>query len=157
MQQVKHFKNTHDSIYASISVNTDTRLLLSMWCGELQQEGQVSEVLKYCCEQVIRYSLKSWVSDVTSVDGQYQSLSAEVQKILLAELGNTHLEYFALVSPRSANPVRSAVVHAIRQHGIEVRTFEGFAAAMEWLVLPSNDRAVWKQAVLAEHVTRCAE
>jgi len=134
MRQVKHFKNADGSIYASISINTDTSILLSTWNGELQQAGQVAVVLTYCCEQIKHFQLKHWLSDVTSTSGHYQNLSAEVQKTLLGGLEDSQLESFALVSQRSANPVRSAVIHGVRQFGIEVRTFACFASAMEWLM-----------------------
>ena len=146
MQQIKHFTDMNDSIYASVSINTETGLLLNMWRGEVLQTGQISEVIQYCCEQTTKHKVKSWISDMTGLDGQFQEFSAEAQKNVLESVGRIGLQNFALGSQRQANPARCALLHTLTQLKIDVRTFDSFSQAIEWLLLPSMEDDVWEKA-----------
>jgi hypothetical protein len=136
MQHIKHFTDTQNSIYASVSINTDTRLLMSMWRGEVTETYQLSTVMEYCCQQMISNNLNSWLADLTALNGEFTLLSAQAQKSVLEDVSSTPLQYFALVSQLAANPVRSAVLHAFRQVKVDVRSFDHFASAIQWLILP---------------------
>ena len=136
MQYIKHFTNTQNSIYASVSINTDTRLLMSMWRGEVTEAYQLSEVVEYCCQQMINNNLNSWLADMTALNGEFSQLSAQAQKSVLEDVSSTPLQHFALVSQLAANPVRSALLHAFRQVKVDVRSFDHFASAIQWLILP---------------------
>lgn len=146
MQHIKHFMDSHNFIYASVSINTQTKLIMTMWRGEVTKPYQLSDVISFCCAQMNEYNLKSWLSDFTAIEGQFSGLSAQAQKMVLEHVPFTPLKHFALVSQLAANPSRSALIHTLRQVNVEVRSFDLFAPAIEWLILPVIEDNIWESA-----------
>lgn len=151
MQHIKHFTDTQNSIYASVSINTDTRLLVSMWRGEVEQPYKLSSVLEYCAQQMITHNLNCWLVDLTALKGQFNVLSAQAQKSVLDDFSMTPLQYFALVSQRAANPARSALLRSFTQLKVEVRSFDYPSSAIEWLILPTIEDDIWQNARVIEY------
>jgi len=133
MRAIKQFVDDNNRVYASISIDTDLSLLMCIWLGEITQSGQVAKVHKYCSEKVIEQSIQNWLSDVTCLEGEFLSFSGEAQKSAFEALCHTQLKQFAIVSHRSANPVRSAMINTLKQMGIEGRTFDNIPLALDWL------------------------
>jgi len=133
MRAIKQFVDENNRVYASISIDSELSLLMCIWFGEISQAGQVAKVHQYCSEQVQAQSIKNWLSDVTSLEGEFLSFSGEAQKSAFEALSHTELQHFAIVSHRSANPVRSAMINTLKQLGIEGRTFENIPTALDWL------------------------
>jgi len=144
MQHIKHFTDVSHSIYASISVDTHARLMLCMWRGERVDDKQVLDVLKYCCEQVRHYQLRHWLNDVSRLDGDSPIFAQD--KHLLVDLQNTDLERFAFVSKRASHWVPVAWEHVLKSCQVKIQAFSHFAAAIEWLILPQIDDAIWDQS-----------
>lgn len=144
MQHIKHFMDSQNYIYASVSINAQTQLIMTMWRGQVTEPYQLSDVINFCCEQMNEHNLKSWLSDFTAIEGQFSGLSAQAQKMVLEYVALTPLKHFALVSQLAANPSRSALLHALRQVNVEVRSFDLFAPAIEWLILPVIEDNIWE-------------
>ncbi len=145
MQQVKHFTNEHERIFASVMVDTEHQMLSCSWRAEALAPGQVEVVTDYCAKSIQDLNIQYWLNDVTNLHSQYQSHSAEAQKSALEYLTSANLKKFALVSKREANPSRSALIHVLKQCGVEVRTFKNTVLACEWLLLPNIDDETWEQ------------
>lgn len=147
MQEFKHFRDDDNYIYASVCINTDTQMLMSLWRGKIACEGKLSAVIHYCCQQIATYKLTNWLTDLTGLDSQFSEMSAQVQKLVFSELSTTPLKRFALISQLPANPARSALLLALQQIKVEVRSFEYFSPAAQWLTLPVIEDATWKVKV----------
>lgn len=145
MQQVKHFTNENERIFASVIVDTEHQLLSCLWCSEALAPGQVEDVTDYCAKSIQELDIQYWLNDVTQLHNQYQMHSAEAQKSALDYLSSANLKKFALVSMREANPSRSALLHAVKQCGVEVRTFKSSVLACEWLLVPNIEDDTWDQ------------
>lgn len=133
MRSIKQFVDSENRVYASISIDSDLSLLMLIWIGEIEHPGLVAEVHEFCSEQVKDQSIQNWLSDVSGLKGEYLNHSAEAQKSTFDGLCHTHLKHFAIVSHRSANPVRSAMINTLKQMGIEGRTFQTIPEALGWL------------------------
>ena len=144
MQHIKHFMDSQNFIYASVSINVQTQLIMTMWRGQVTESHQLSDVINFCCEQMNEHNLKSWLSDFTAIQGHFHGLSAHAQKMVFENVALTPLKHFALVSQLAANPSRSALLHALRQVKVEVRSFDLFAPAIEWLILPAIEDNIWE-------------
>lgn len=134
MRTLKQFVDSENRVYASISIDSELSLLMCIWFGEIQETGQVARVHDFCSEQVTHYDIKNWLSDVSSLKGAFLSFSGEAQKSALIGLSDTCLQHFAIISHRSANPARSAMINTLREMGIEGRTFENIPCALSWLI-----------------------
>ncbi|MFT5594119.1 MAG: hypothetical protein ACI8SR_002508 [Oceanicoccus sp.] len=103
------------------------------------------------CQQIDKHKLNCWLTDLTALTGQFTVCSAYAQKSILEQFSATPLQYFALVSQLAANPARSALLHTFSQVKVEVRTFDHFASAIEWLILPTIEDGIWQNSKVIEY------
>lgn len=133
MRAIKQFVNSENKVFASISLDSELSLLMCIWLGDIDQPGQVAQVHEYCSLQVKSMDIQNWLSDVSGLKGEFLSFSGEAQRSTFEGLAETQLKHFAIVSHRSANPVRSAMINTLKQIGIEGRTFDSIPDALGWL------------------------
>jgi len=143
MKQIKHFTNAQDKIFASVVVDSQYHMLSCLWRAEALAAGQIDDVTEYCAQSIQTLKLHYWLNDVTCIQSPFHTHSAEAQKSALDRLHDTPLKKFALVSQREANPSRSALIHALKQCGVEIRTFKNIVLASEWLLLSSLEDDAW--------------
>jgi len=146
MNAIKRFENEDGRFYASVVCEPEQSLLMDVWTGELTSQDQVVAVMDYCVGCIQKQGLESWLCDVSQLEGLIEESAKEAANYFKNQLVETSLKKFAFISKKASNTSRTLVSSVLAAQGIEVKTFANNALAMQWLLLPSIDDAVWDEA-----------
>ncbi len=143
MRVIKQFDNDQGKRFASIYTDESLGLLMDVWNGEFETQDKLSSVLGYTFAQLKTQDLRCWLCDVSQIEGNLDE-SAESAAILFNMLLPTlQLDKFAFVSQRPNHPARERLISVLEHHGVQVKIFATYPAAMEWLLVPSIDEDIW--------------
>lgn len=144
MRVIKQFNNDQGNRFASIYTDEGQGLLMDVWNGEFETQENLASVLGYSFAQLKSQHLRCWLCDVSQIEGNIEQ-SADAAKVLFEMLLPTlNLDKFAFVSQRPNHEGRSKLISVLEHHGVQVKVFAGYPAAMEWLLVPSIEEDVWE-------------
>jgi len=146
MQPIKQFQNQEGRIYASVVCEPRQRLLMDVWSGELKTQTEVAEVVDHCLSSIEQHGIEAWLCDVSKLEGLFEEGAQAAADYLKSRLKNANLKKFAFISRKPSNTSRSLLVNTLSNHDVEVKTFACNATAMQWLLVPSLDDAIWEEA-----------
>jgi len=144
MRVIKQFNNDNGKRFASIYTDEGQGLLMDVWNGEFESQENIASVLGYNFAQLKSLHLRSWLCDVSKIEGDLEQ-SAESARVLFDMLLPTlHLDKFAFVSQRPNHEGRAKLIRSMEDYGVQVKVFATYPAAMEWLLVPSIEEDVWE-------------
>jgi len=95
-----------------------------------------------CTQQM---GIDHWLWDLTQV--RYAIDGAP--NLIIQSLENTkvyqQVRQCAFISQRDDNPQRRKITQSLTEHGVEVRLFTTQVKALDWLLVPDVQDAVWEQ------------
>lgn len=146
MQPIKQFQNNEGRIYASVVCEPRQRLIMDVWSGELKTQAEVSNVVDHCLTSINEHGIEAWLCDVSKLEGIFEDGAQAAADYMKSRLNDANLKKFAFISRKPANSSRSLLINTLSANGVEVKTFACNATAMQWLLVPSLDDAIWEEA-----------
>ena len=146
MQPIKQFQNQEGRIYASVVCEPRQSLLMDVWSGEMKSHSDVENVVEHCLTTIKQHGIEAWLCDVSKLEGMFASSAQAAADYMQERLQNANLKKFAFISRKPLNPNRTMIINTLTANEVEVKTFACNATAMQWLLVPSLDDAVWDEA-----------
>ena len=143
MRVVKQFINGKGDPFITVYTDYIQSLVMDVWTGDFETPDRMTAAIAYSAAQLQTKKLSYWLSDVTHIEGDLGEAVDEAAEAFEVLLPVMELKKFAIVSPRPTSSPRTKLVDVLRRNGVEVKIFATYPAAIEWLVVPEVEEAIW--------------
>jgi len=143
MRVIKQFNNNDGQRFVSIYTDESQGLLMDVWSGDFGSQNNLTAVLGYTFAQLKTRDLRCWLCDASQIEGNIDESAEAIEILFDLLLPTLELDKFAFVSQRPHHPARARLMTSLTNHGVQVKVFTTYPAAMDWLLVPSIDEAIW--------------
>ncbi len=146
MVAIKKFEDKQGRTFASVYRDNDQGMLMNVFSRHISDPQDIERVLNFSFEQIKRRKLRCWLSDISQLDTILEKPMEAARKSFSKKLEGCLIKQFAFISHRDETQDRKKIINLLSHHGIKVKTFSSFTKAVDWLVVPKLEEAIWDEA-----------
>ncbi len=146
MVAIKKFEDKQGRIFASVYHDKHQAMLMNVFSRHISEPEDIERVLSFSFEQIKHRKLRCWLNDISQLEGILEKPMKDARNKYSQKLEGVLLKKFAFISHCDETHNRQKIISLLTHHGIKVKTFSSFTRAIDWLVVPKLEEAVWDNA-----------